>query len=283
MALLILPDGVYVATRSAEVRRGVGLARASKCGRRHRCEASAGPLRARLAAQPGRGEASSQDPRAQGDVTPLRPERAPSREAALPRVSRERLGDVRARARGPKRATDDNELVIGRSDPSDAQGSGANSRGTRRAACDHCLPLGAAVPAGRVPGATSTGRPAPGDHQRQPSARLLADQQSAAMAGELSSGPELVRHGGALRLGRARGVGAGAGRAGRSGVSMRATCRTRGLAREPGAASERARPVRAVEVVGHGACPRGQARAERGLRAKRAHGRLRPAFVSTER
>jgi len=47
---------------------------------------------------------------------------------------------------------------------------------------------------------------------------------------------------------RARGVGAGAGRAGLSGVPMRAPCRTRGLAREPGEASERARPVRAVGV-----------------------------------
>jgi hypothetical protein len=46
--------------------------------------------------------------------------RAFKEKAALPRLPRERHGDVRARARGPKRATDDNELVIGRSDPPDA-------------------------------------------------------------------------------------------------------------------------------------------------------------------
>jgi hypothetical protein len=50
-----------------------------------------------------------------------------------------------------------------------------------------------------VPGATSAGRPAAGDHQEQKTARLLADQQSAAMARELIVVAELVRHGGALR------------------------------------------------------------------------------------
>jgi hypothetical protein len=39
----------------------------------------------------------------------------------------------------------------------------------------------------------------PGIRNGQQSARLQAGQQSAAMAGELSSWPELVRHGGALR------------------------------------------------------------------------------------
>ncbi len=48
---------------------------------------------------------------------------------------RERHRAVRARARGLKRATSDNGPVIGRSDPPDAQGSGAKSGGTRRAAC----------------------------------------------------------------------------------------------------------------------------------------------------
>jgi hypothetical protein len=47
----------------------------------------------------------------------------------------------RARARGPKRATDDNGPIIGRSDPSHAQGSGAHSRGTRRAECGDSHPL----------------------------------------------------------------------------------------------------------------------------------------------
>ena len=52
----------------------------------------------------------------QGDVTALHQERAPSRGAALPRAARERHGDVRARARGPKRATSDKALPY-RSDP----------------------------------------------------------------------------------------------------------------------------------------------------------------------
>jgi MoxR-like ATPase len=39
----------------------------------------------------------------------------------------------------------------------------------------------------------------PGISRRRPTARLLAGQQSAAMAGELAVGLGLVRHGGALR------------------------------------------------------------------------------------
>ena len=152
---------------------------------------------------------------------------------------------MRARARGPKRATSDKPPgFIGAT--LYAQGSG--SRGTRRAACHHGLALGAAVRAGRVPGATSTGRPAAGDQQ-------------GATVGAAPGRPAKRRDGGRAfdRAGarppwrrppssRARGVGAGAGRAGLSGVPIRAACRTRGLAREPGAAFERARPVRAVEV-----------------------------------
>jgi len=80
------------------------------------CTLHDGAFRARLAVQPGRGGAGGQDPRGQGAITPLSPERAPSRGAALPRVARERHGDVRARARGPKRATSDKALPY-RSDP----------------------------------------------------------------------------------------------------------------------------------------------------------------------
>jgi hypothetical protein len=48
-----------------------------------------------------------------------------------------------------------------------------------------------------VPGATSAGRPAAGDQQKQQTARLQAGQQSGAMACELPFGLELARHGGA--------------------------------------------------------------------------------------
>jgi hypothetical protein len=95
--------------------RGVGLARASPpwwvC-----CEASARPFRARRAVPPCRAGSWKPDPRGQEDITLLCLERAPSRKAALPRISRERGGLVRARARGPKRATSDKALPY-RSDP----------------------------------------------------------------------------------------------------------------------------------------------------------------------
>jgi len=104
---------------------------------------------------------------------------------------------VRARARGPKRATSDNGPVIGRSDPYDTQGSGAQSRGTRRAECRDSHPLSdrACIPRdGRdVRGPTCT-RGSPQANGRR---GLQAGQQSAAMACELPIGPGLVRHGGA--------------------------------------------------------------------------------------
>jgi cytochrome c5 len=87
--------------RVAPAWRGVGVARASRAVvgvLRGECQA----LRARLAVQPGRGEADGWDPRVQGDVRPYVQSARLQGRAALPRMSRERHGDVRARARGPK-------------------------------------------------------------------------------------------------------------------------------------------------------------------------------------
>jgi len=154
------------------------------------------------------------------------------REAALPRISRERHGDVRARARGPKRATDDNTRVIGRSDPSDTQGSGAHSRGTRRAECGDSQPLSeqTCIPRdGRdvrgptctrgSPGATvaaAPGRPA----KRRDGVRAFV-------------GAELVRHGGAPGHPAGREATRLARGAPRSSWSCAPRDRSRGLAREP--------------------------------------------------
>ena len=154
-----------------------------------------------------------------------------SRRAALPRI-RGSATIVRARARGPKRATDDNGPIIGRSDLPRLRERSAQSRNPARGLPQ--LPsLGAAIPAARVPGATSAGRPAPGDHQRQPTARLLAGQQSAAMAWSFRPGrsscamaaPQAAQPG-------ARRRGWRAGRRGRAGPAPRVTAR--GLARKPG-------------------------------------------------
>ena len=60
-------------------------------------------------------------------------------------------------------------------------------------ACHHCLPLGAAVSAGRVPGAPSAGRPAPGDHQRQQASAAPGRPAKRRGGGELPIEPELVR------------------------------------------------------------------------------------------
>jgi hypothetical protein len=105
----------------------------------------------------------------------------------------ERGADVRARARGPKRATSDKlPELIGRSDPSDAQGSGATSGGTRRAECgdSHLLgenKLGIPRDGGDVRGPTG-GRGSPGARRRRgswPAAKR-------AMACELTVVAELV-------------------------------------------------------------------------------------------
>ena len=112
----------------------------------------------------------------------------------------ERHRDVRARARGPKRATSDNGPIIGRSDPYDTQGSGAKSRGTRRAECGDSHLLGenkTGIPrAGRDVRGPTCPRGSPEANGRR---GLQAGQQCAAMACELPIEPELVRHGGALR------------------------------------------------------------------------------------
>jgi hypothetical protein len=107
---------------------------------------------------------------------------------------------------------------------------------------------------------TSVGRPAPGDHQRQRSARLLAGQQSAAMACELSSG----RNSSAMA---APSVKPGARRRGRRGARRSVwrvharrvphpRPRARALARRPSGRDA----CLAVVSSRHAACPRGQAR-----------------------
>jgi hypothetical protein len=109
----------------------------------------------------------------------------------------ERHRDVRARARGPKRATSDNGPIIGRSDPSDTQGSGAKSRGTRRAECRDSHPLSerACIPRdGRDVRGPTCPRGSTAANSRR---GLLAGQQCAAMACELPTVAQLVRHGGA--------------------------------------------------------------------------------------
>jgi len=176
----------------ARARRGAGRRRADPP--RHPARRMTAPSRA--AGHPTRPRRSHKpDPRAQGYIAKLCTERAlqgscaPAHFAGAPRSTARVPADQSARLTimGP---------LSGGATFRDS-GSGAHSRGTRRAACHNSRSFGAADLAGRVPGATSAGRPAPGDHQRQQSARLLAGQQCAAMARELSIEPELVRHGGA--------------------------------------------------------------------------------------
>ena len=121
----------------------------------------------------------------------------------------ERRGDVRARARGPKRATYDNGPRYRAERPLILRGA------ERKVAEPGARPAATTLSslsyrAGRVPGATSAGRPASGDHRRQRSARLLAGQQCAAMAGELSCGRgSSAMAAPSVRRGARRGAGAG--------------------------------------------------------------------------
>ncbi len=155
---------MVASSRPATARRR-GRARATRPARR-RCGASdrrrqARPSRAGPRQSPpatGRGRLAGRD-----GIRLLMPRARASRRAALPRDARERYRAVRARARGLKRATSDN--------PRDYRATlrcpGAKSRGTRRAACHHSRLFAAAVPAGRVTGASSSGRPAPRARNRQ--------------------------------------------------------------------------------------------------------------------
>jgi len=188
-------------------------------------------LRARLAVQPCRDEGSSQDPRAQGYITPLCTERAlqGSRAPTHP------VGAPRSNARVPT----DQSARLTITGPLSGGATLPTLRGAERTVAEPGARAATTAflrccrSAARVPGAASAGRPAAGDHQRQQTARLLAGQQSAAMVCELVVEPELVRHGGApghparreaTRLAR------GAPRASWSAPRVTA----RGLAREPG-------------------------------------------------
>jgi len=201
----------------------------------------------------------------QGDVTALHQERAPSRGAALPRVARERHGDVRARARGPKRATSDKALPY-RSDP---LGSGERkwrnpARGLPPRPCFRCC-RSCRPRAGRDVHGPTCARGSAGSNSRRgfwPASKaprwrasFRPGTSSCAMAAP-SVKPGARRRG---RRGARRPV----------GVSMRAACRTRGLAREPGRRPSGRDACRAVVPVAHAACPRGQARVTR-RRAARA-------------
>ena len=156
---------------------------------------------------------------------------------------------MRARARGPKRATSDNGPIIGRSDPYDTQGSGAKSRGTRSAECRDSHPLSerACIPRdGRdVRGSTCPRGSADANSRRG----LLASQQCAAMACEFPIEPELVRHGGATGH-PARREATGPARATPPGWTVcGASDGPVALRESHGAASERARRVLGRRVV----------------------------------
>ncbi len=140
-----------------------------------------------VAVQPGRGGAEDQDPRMQGDVR-LLTSRARAFEDELRSAEAERHGTCARVPADQSAPLPISGPLIGRSDPSEAQGSGAKSGGTRHADCGDSLLSAAAAPAVRVTGATSAGRPASGDHQRQLSARLLAGQLCGAIARELLFG-----------------------------------------------------------------------------------------------
>ena len=228
--------------------RGVGPA----CGAPPNSPTSArrmpAPFRARQAIQPGRGGAEGKDPRGQGDVRAYVQSARLHGRAALPRISRERHGFVRARARGAKRATADNPPgIIGR--PYAGRERTVAEPGARPAAM---LFLSRCFCAGRVPGATSAGRPASGDHQEQQTARLQAGQQSGAIA------RAFVPCSSSCAMAPPLAIEPGARRAGRAGVSMRAACRTRGIAREPWR-GVRAGAARARGRVGHARSRRGPA------------------------
>jgi hypothetical protein len=85
---------------------------------------------------------------------------------------------------------------------------GAKSRGTRHAACHHGLPLEAAVAAGRVTGATPSGRPGPqatNSQKRQAGAAPFKEDRWTAWR---APAPAIPRHAGQrASFAQARGVG----------------------------------------------------------------------------
>jgi hypothetical protein len=168
---------------------------------------------------------------------------------------------VRARARGPKRATSDKPPgFIGRSDPFDAQGSGAKSRGTWRAECGdgHPLTERPCIPRdGRDVRGPTCGRGSAGGDRRRGSwpasraprwrASFRSGRSSAAMAAP-SVKPGARRRGG---RGARRPVGGGHAR-----PVTDPRPRARALARRPSGRDA----CLAVVASRHAACPRGQAR-----------------------
>ena len=144
----------------------------------------------------------------------------------------ERGRDVRARARGPKRATSDKlPELIGRSDPSDAQGSGATSGGTRRAECGDSHPLGEGglgIPrAGRDVRGPTCGRGSPGATRRRGSWPAAMRRDGVRARGRGRARAPWRR----IALGQARGDAAGA-RAAAERADSAARVTARGLARE---------------------------------------------------
>jgi len=140
--------------------------------------------------------------------------------------------------------------LIGRSDPPHAQGSRAKSGGTRRAECGDSHPLSENSSAFRVPGATSAGRPAAGDHQEAADGAAPgrpAKRRDGVRAGDRAGARAPWRR---PPSGRARGDAAGArGATVLADPAPRVTAR--GLAREPARAgrawcrgTRRAREVR---------------------------------------
>ena len=149
--------------------------------------------------------------------------------------------------------------LIGRSDPSHAQGSGAKSRGTRRAECGDCHPLGETAQhsacRARRPRADLRPGITRGNRRRGswPASSAPRWRASFGLAGARAPWRRPSSS-------RARGDAAGArGVTGLADAAPRVT--ERGLAREPGrggrAGAARARPI---VVARHAACPRGQAR-----------------------
>ena len=219
------------------------------------CAPHDGPFVRGGAVQPGRGEAGSQDPRAQGYITALCTERAPSRKAALPRFRGSATGTC---ARVPADQSARLPITSGRSDPSDAQGSGANSRGTRRAACHDSLPLGARAC-----------RPRDGRDVRGPTCARGSPGQRRRGSWPASKAP---RWRASFRLGRsscamaAPSVKPGARRRGRRGARRSVGWVHARRVPDPRPRARAGRGVRAGatrasgRAVGHAACPRGQAR-----------------------
>jgi hypothetical protein len=206
-------------------------------GRRAACDRRGDPARrmmarAGAASRPaGPRRSREPDPRPQGCIRPYA--QSARLQEGLRSAEAERGRGVRARARGPKRATSDKlPELIGRSDPSDAQGSGATSGGTRRAECGDSHLLGEnelGIPrAGRDVRGPTCGRGSPGATRRRGSWPAAKRRDGAGAGGRGRARAPWRRP----PLGRARGGAAGA-RAAAVLADPAARVTARGLAREP--------------------------------------------------